>query len=126
MRGEGYISAELASQAQAPYVPTPVAYKDMLFLWSDKGILTCIDAATGEVHYRERVGGNFSGSPVLVGDRMFCISEEGTVHVVQASKDFKPLAKNDLGESSYTTPAISGGKMYVRTFGHLLSVGKGS
>ena len=61
---------------QAPYVPTPVARGNLVFLWYDKGVVTCIDADTGERHWRERVGGNYSGSPVCAGDKVYCIAED--------------------------------------------------
>jgi len=111
---------------QAPYVPTPVAKGDIVFVWYDKGIVTCIDAKDGKIHWRERVGGGFSGSPVLVDDKVYCINEAGTVIVLAASTKYKLLAKNDLGEDSRSTPAISDGRMYLRTYSHLISIGDGS
>ena len=109
---------------QAPYVPTPVAKDGIVFLWYDKGIVTCIDANDGKIHWRERIGGGFSGSPVLVDDKVYCIDEAGTVVVLAASKEYKLLARNDLGEDSRSTPAISGGRMYLRTYSHLISLGR--
>jgi outer membrane protein assembly factor BamB len=108
---------------QAPYVPTSVARGNLLFLWYDKGVVTCIDAPDGTVHWRQRVGGNFSGSPVRAGDRIFCISDEGAVVVLSAEDEFNLLARNPLGEPSRSTPAIAGGRMYVRTYSHLVSIG---
>ena len=107
----------------APYVPTPVAYGDLVFLWYDKGVVTCIDAPTGNVHYRERVDGDYSGSPVRVRDRLYCIDEEGVLTVLSASKKFKVLARIPLGEKSRATPAVADGVMYLRTYSHLISVG---
>jgi outer membrane protein assembly factor BamB len=107
----------------APYVPTSVAYGDLVFLWYDKGVVSCIDAKTGEEHWRERVGGGFSGSAVRAGDKVYCINEDGEVIVVAASKEFKLLGRNPLGEPSRATPAISGGRMYLRTYSHLFSIG---
>ncbi|MFT5526362.1 MAG: outer membrane protein assembly factor BamB, partial [Pirellulaceae bacterium] len=110
----------------APYVPTPVAKGDIVFLWYDKGMVTCIDAKDGKVHWRERVGGGFSGSPVLADDKIYCIDEAGTVVVLAASTEYKLLARNELGEDSRSTPAISDGRMYLRTYSHLISIGDGS
>jgi len=107
----------------APYVPTPVAYGDLVFLWYDKGVASCIEAGTGEIHWQERVSGNYSGSPVRVEDRIYCISDEGECVVLAADKEFKLLARNDLGERSRATPAVAGGRMYLRTYGHLMSIG---
>ncbi len=110
-------------KTQAPYVPTPVAHGDLMFLWYDAGIVTCIDSATGDVHWRQRIGGNFSGSPVRVGDAVYCIDEDGVVIVLAASKEFKELGRMPLGEASRSTPAISGGRMYLRTYSTLSSIG---
>jgi len=108
---------------QAPYVSTPVAAGELLFLFYDRGIVTCIDAPTGKVHFSERVGGSFSGSPIHVGQRIFCISDEGEVVVLAATKRYEVLARNPLGEPSRATPAVAGNRMYLRTYSHLISVG---
>lgn len=108
---------------QAPYVPTPVAFGDLVFLWYDKGLVTCIDAVSGKPHWTERVGGNYSGSPVCVGGKIVCVAEDGEVVVLAASKDFKLLGRTSLGEDSRSTPAIADGKMYLRTYSKLFSIG---
>lgn len=119
-------SAELAYKIDkaAPYVPTPLAKGDLVFLWGDQGVVTCIDPATGTEHWRERVGGNFFGSPVCAGDHLYCISTEGEVVVVAAAPTYQLVSRNPLGEMSHSTPAIAGGKIYFRTFKHLISLGK--
>ncbi len=118
-------AAELAYKitASAPYVPTSVAKGDLLFLWSDKGIATCIKAATGDKVWQKRVGGDFFGSPVRVGDRLYAISLDGEVVVLAASENYELLGRNPLGESSRATPAVAGGVMYLRTYSHLVSIG---
>ena len=107
-----------------PYVPTSLAKDDLLFLWSDAGIVTCVEAKTGKIHWQERVEGRFFGSPVWVEDRLFCISTTGTVVVIAASEKFKPIAVNDLEEDSNATPALAGDRIYFRTLGHLSRFGK--
>jgi outer membrane protein assembly factor BamB len=108
---------------KAPYVPTLVAKDKLLFLWSDKGIVSCVDAPTGNTHWIERVGGNFSGSPVIIGQYVYCIAEDGTVVVLAASPKFNLVAQNSLGEGSHSTPAVAGGHLYLRTYSHLISLG---
>lgn len=110
-------------ERQAPYVPTPVALGDLVFLWYDKGIVTCIDAASGRQHWSNRVGGNYSGSPVCAGGKVYGISDEGQVVVLAASKEYQLLGKTSLGEASRSTPAVAGGRMYLRTYSKLFSVG---
>ena len=107
----------------APYVPTPVAKGDLLFLWSDQGIVTCIDAATGNQHWQQRVGGKYFGSPVCVDDRLYCMSAEGEVVVLAASPEYELLGRQSLGDPSHSTPAVSGGVMYLRTFTKLFAIG---
>lgn len=107
----------------APYVPTGVTRGDLVFVWSERGVVQCLRAATGKVVWRERVGGNYFGSPVRVGDRLYCISMQGDVVVLAAAEQFKLLAKNPLGERSQATPAVAGGWMYLRTTSHLISIG---
>ena len=108
----------------APYVPTPLIAGDLVFLWSDTGTVSCVRAATGEEVWRERVGANFYGSPVLVGDRQYAISIKGEVFVLKAGDKYELLAKNPLGEKSHATPAVAGGRMYLRTLSHLYAIGQ--
>ncbi len=106
-----------------PYVPTSVARDGLLFLWGDAGIVTCVRAKSGDLVWQERVEGRFFGSPVWVEGRLFCISTTGKVMVVSAAEKFKRIAVNDLGEASNATPALGADRMYLRTLGHLVSLG---
>lgn len=108
---------------EAPYVPSPVVRGDLVFLWSDKGIVTCVNLTDGKTVWQKRVTGNYSGSPIRVHDKIFCISEEGEVVVVAAEKEFRELGRMNLGEPSRSTPSASGGRLYLRTYSHLISVG---
>ena len=108
---------------EAPYVPTPVAKGDLLFLWSDKGIVTCVDAKSGEQVWQKRVTGNYSGSPIRVADKLYCMDEAGTVVVIAADREFQEFGRVPLNEESRSTPAVSGGRMYLRTISHLYSLG---
>ena len=116
---------EYEIRKDAPYVPTPVAKGDLLFLFEDRqGHVTCINAPDGKVLWtKPRVATAFFGSPVRAGDKLFCIDTDGTVICLAADKEFKELGRTELKELSRSTPAIAGGRMYVRTISHLLSVG---
>ncbi len=123
--GDGGKKPELAYQLKksAPYVTTGIVVDDLAWFWSDSGILSCLKAATGEVRYQERVGGDFFGSPLWVDGRLFCVSTTGELVVVEASDQFKVLHRYPLDELCHSTPAVAGGKLYVRTAKHLWSIG---
>ena len=104
---------------QAPYVPTPVARGKLLFLFSDKGIVSCIDAATGKKHWTKRLDAAFSGSPVRLRDKIYCIDESGEVIVIAAEETFRELGRVPLGERSRATPAVADGVMLLRTYSKL-------
>ena len=107
-----------------PLVPSFVVKDGLLFLWTDSGIVTCVDAATGNKHWRERVGGEFYSSPIWIKGRLYCISKQGQVVVLAASRKFKILARTELGEKTFATPAVANGVMYLRTQSRLYSLGK--
>lgn len=107
----------------APLTPTPIVVGGLLFLWADEGIVSCVDATTGESHWRKRVGGTYYGSPVAVGEHIYCASRDGEMLVLRAAKEYELVARNPLGEGSHSTPAIAAGKMFIRTFTHLISLG---
>ena len=106
------------------YMPTPLVKGDLVFLCSEQGIATCLRAQTGEVVWQERVGEGFSASPVCAGERIYCVGNDGTVVVLAAAEKFEVLAKNTLGEATQSTPALSGGRMLLRTEGHLIALGQ--
>lgn len=107
----------------APLTTTPLVKDDLLFLWSDEGIVTCAEAATGKVFWRQRAGGTYYGSPVWVGGRLYAINVDGDVNVLAAAKQFQRIARIPLGEPSNSTPAIAEGVMYLRTVSRLYSLG---
>jgi outer membrane protein assembly factor BamB len=109
----------------APYIPTPVAYGDYIYVLYDQGFFACYDAKTGrEVYGKKRIGmgTNFSASPIVIGDRLFCFSEDGDVYVLKTGPEFEILAVNALGEAMMATPAVSEGMMFVRALKHLYCI----
>ena len=110
-------------QKPVPLVPTPIVKDGRLFFWYDDGMAACLKAATGEVLWRERAGGPTYGSPVWVDGRLYGVARNGEVLVLSASDRFELLARVPLGEQCYTTPAVAGGVMYIRTLSHLYSLG---
>ena len=109
---------------QAAYVPTSVARDNLLFVWGDSGIVSCLEVPSGSLLWQKRVGGNFSGSPVRAGDKVYCVSVEGDVVVLAAKAEYELLGRMQLGEVCRSTPAIADGRIYFRTQSHLYSLGK--
>jgi outer membrane protein assembly factor BamB len=107
-----------------PNIPTPIVAGDLLFLWHDRGTVTCIDLSTHEEYWRQRVGGRFHSSPVRVGDRIYCVSLDGEVVVLAASKEYKLLARNKLEEPVQATPAVANNRIYFRTDSSLICLGQ--
>lgn len=103
-----------------PYVPTPVVYEGHLYLWGDNGVVSCVNVASGENVWTERIGGNYSGSPICIDGKLYCISEEGEVVVIDASPTYNLYGKSPLGDPSHSTPSVANGKLYLRSF-HRLS-----
>jgi outer membrane protein assembly factor BamB len=108
------------------YVPSPILYRDYLYLMSDKGILTCLNAMTGDVKYeggRVPVPATFSASPVAIDDKILLTSEEGDTFVIKAGPVHEVVRTNSLGEPVYASPAIAHGKIFIRGERHLYCIG---
>jgi outer membrane protein assembly factor BamB len=90
------------------------------------GIVTCLDAQTGKVLYRQRngAGGPYYSSPIVARGRIYVGSGEGTVVVFAPGDKLDVLARNDLGEEIFAAPAVTEGVLYVRTSGHLWAFGE--
>ncbi|MCF6312466.1 MAG: PQQ-binding-like beta-propeller repeat protein [Verrucomicrobiales bacterium] len=107
-----------------PYVPTPLVYNGLFFLWGDGGILTCVEAETGNKLYQQRVAsGTFFSSPIVTDGKIYCGSREGKMVVVAASREFKLLGISQLKSGIHATPAVANGKMFIRTDKRLICLG---
>ena len=110
----------------APHTPSPIVVGDEVYVVSDRGILTCADAATGEVHWQDRLRGNFSASPVYVDDRLYFQSEEGETIVLRPSAEsYQEIARNELDGSTLATLAVSDGSFFIRTDSSLYRITAG-
>lgn len=109
-----------------PFLPTPIVYGDHLYVLRDNGVLACYEARSGKLLYKRRVEGKggYSASPVAADGRIYCTSEQGDVSVVKAGPTFELLATNALGERCLATPAISRGKILIRTEHALFGIGE--
>lgn len=122
----GERSAELLWEAErgSPYTSTPLAYRGILYVITDSGILSAYDLESGERLYRERlvVGAGFSASPVASDGYVYFASEDGDVFVVRAGPELEVVAHNTMGEVLMATPAIASGTMVVRGRSHLFAI----
>ena len=109
-------------RSAAPYVPTPLAVVERLYLWGDRGVVTCVDVATGEVRWRGRVGGTFSASPIAVGGTIRNVSADGEMVTLADGDEFEVLGRATLGEECRATPAVVGGRMVFRTASRLIAL----
>jgi outer membrane protein assembly factor BamB len=105
-----------------PQVPTPVATDELLFIWSDRGVVSCYDLATGKPHWTERVGGNYYSSPIIAGDKLYSVAADGQVVAIAADKEFKLLGRTELGNGSSATPTVHGGRLVLRAESSLASL----
>jgi len=125
-RGDITSSHLLWSTPNGPDVPTPVTDGKYFYIVNDKGIMWCLDAKTGaEVYSQQRIKpGTYSGSPVLADGRIYVTNEDGVTSVVKAGPVFEILAENALNDYSLSSPAISGGQIFIRTATNLYCIGK--
>ena len=107
----------------APLTPSPLLVGDELYVITDNGIATCLDASTGKEYWKARVGGNHSASPIFADGRIYFLSEEGESVVISPGKELKVLAKNELDGETLASMAVSGGSIFIRSRTHLYRLG---
>jgi outer membrane protein assembly factor BamB len=110
-----------------PECPSPLYYRGRIHTVKNGGLASCLDAATGALHYLERLDsrGPHYASPVAGDGKVYAASAHGVVTVFTASDAVEVLARNDLGERIMATPALQGGRVYVRTERALYAFGPG-
>ena len=125
-RGDITSSHVLWSTGNGPDVPTPVTDGKYFYVVNDRGIMFCLDAKTGaEVYVQQRIKpGTYSASPVLADGKIYITNEDGLTTVVAAGPKFEVLAENPLNDYVLSSPAISDGKIFIRTAQHLYAIGK--
>jgi outer membrane protein assembly factor BamB len=99
------------------YVPSPILYGDYLYLTTDRGILTCLDARTGEVKYeggRVPVPATFTASPIAFDGKILMTSEDGDTFVIKAGPSHEILGTSSVGEPVYASPAVADGSIFIR------------
>ena len=119
----GALSLAWRSKRGTPKKPSLTLVGDLLFGIEDGGVATCWEAATGEVVWSERLGGNYSASPVVAQGRLYCVGQDGNTVVVEASRTFRKLAENKLEEGCMASPAVAGDSLFLRTKSFLYRLG---
>jgi len=108
----------------APFVPSPLVVSDELYIINDGGIAMCFDARSGQEHWKERVGGNHSASPLYGDGKIYCFNEQGVSSVLMPGKKFQRLAENKLADGIIASPAAAGRALYIRTKSYLYCIEK--
>jgi hypothetical protein len=102
--------------------PSLIYHNDHLFVIHDGGVASCIHAKTGKTLWQERIGGNYSASPLLWKDRLYLFSEEGKTSVVRASDTFEILTTNTMGSGFMASPAVIDSALILRSKTHLYRI----
>jgi hypothetical protein len=123
--GEGDVTeshVEWEAKKGAPHTPSMLVLDDEVYMVSDDGVASCLNAETGKPHWQQRVGGNYSSSLVYADGKIYLQSEDGKGVVLAPGKKFKKLAENGFGERTLASYAIGDGAIFVRTDKHLYRV----
>ena len=108
----------------APYVPSVVLYNGLMYMAGENGVVNAVDAATGERVWQERIGGIFTASPIAGDGKVYLVSETGETVVMQAGRTPKVLARNTVEGHFVASPAIAGGRLFLRADDRLIAIGK--
>ncbi len=111
-----------STDRNAPLNPSPLLVGEELYVVSDLGVASCFDAKTGKLHWRERLGGNYSSSPLHADGRVYFQNEEGTATVIRAGRRFERLAENKLDEQTLASYAAADRAFFIRTEKHLYRI----
>jgi outer membrane protein assembly factor BamB len=99
--------------------PSPTVYRDWVFTVEDRGVVTCVAKSDGNIAWQKRVGGDFSASPLIADDHLYCFDENGTGYVFKADGSGTLVATNTLEDGCKASPIALGRHMIVRTKSHL-------
>ncbi len=106
----------------APLTPSPLLVGDELYIVTDAGIASCLDARTGAVVWQQRLGGTYSASPVFADGRIYYLAEQGVATVLAPGKEFRRLGTSTLDGGMLASMAVSGGSVFIRTDRHLYRI----
>jgi outer membrane protein assembly factor BamB len=110
------------AKGQIPIMSSPILVGDEIYCVSDTGIVSCFDALTGKLYWRERLGGTYFASPVCAGGRLYFFDRDGKTTVLRAAKQFERLAENQLEGPMIATPAVVHRSILLRTDKYLYCI----
>jgi len=105
-----------------PHESSPVVVGDWVFAASDQGVLQCLEATTGRLVWSERLPGKYSASLLSAGERIYLSNKKGRTTVIAAAPEYRELAVNELGGELWSSPAVSGNRLVLRTKTHLYCI----
>ncbi len=108
----------------APYISSLVHYDGLIYMVGDVGVLTVVDAKTGERVFQERIGGVYSASPIAADGKVYLVSEDGETIVISAGRTPSVLSRNKLTARQLASPAVAGGRLFIRSDEVLYAIGK--
>jgi outer membrane protein assembly factor BamB len=123
--GEGDVTASKiawSTSRSVPSKPSLLLIGDLIFMITDAGVASCLEAKTGDLVWTARVGGTFSASPIAAENRVYFFDEDGKTTVIDAGREYKVLAQNQLGDGFMASPAIAGKAFFLRSRTHLYRI----
>ena len=122
--GETHVAWQVPTGA--PYISSVLYYDGVIYMANGNGIVTAVDAESGQRVWQDRLGGVYSASPLAGDGKIYFFSETGETLVLKAGRRLEVLARNDLGEHVVSSPAVSDGRLFIRTDESLIAVGTSS
>jgi len=104
-------------------VASPLATKEFVFMAASFGTISCFDGKTGERYWYHDFDEGFYSSPILVGDKVYCMDMFGVMYIFKAQKEFELISQNELGEHAMTIPAFMHNRIYIRGTEHMFCIG---
>jgi outer membrane protein assembly factor BamB len=101
---------------------SPILADGLLYMVSDDGMLTCLEPATGQQVWRERISGNYAASPILADGRLYFFNQQGKTAVIKPGRQYELLATNALDSGLMASPAVAGKALFLRTKTHLYRI----
>jgi outer membrane protein assembly factor BamB len=123
--GEGDVTSSKVAWRLKTHVgkyASPILVDGLLYTAAEESFVTCLDAATGQTIWTERIGGKYAASPVYADNRLYFFSQDGTTTVLKPGRTFEVLATNKLADGFMASPSVSGKAFFLRTKTHLYRV----